>query len=240
MRLIATCRTYNEEEHIRDFCESYSEFVDLICIADGGSDDDTRSIAHEFSKVSIRDYPVKVECPKNGMLRNPDGPHIQFLIDWAVEEGADWIVHQDCDQRPNKYLKEDIRDILAVTNKDMICAPQIFLWGTDMWFPKLTLWDSFWAKGLWAWRANIGMKIIDRMPHYEFSFDGSKAIDIPRTGRTLDLDPPYCYMHFGWSTEEKTKAHVEYYRKSGLIPSMSYPLESNGTPTPLREWMVER
>lgn len=239
MKIAATVRTYNEEEHIRDFCESYSEFADLICIADGGSDDDTISIAWEFPKVSIRKFNKRVECPKLGMLRNPDGEHIQFLVDWAQEEGADWIVHQDCDQRPNKLLKEDIRDILSVTTEDFICVTQIFLWGKDQYFPNLSAESSGWMQGLWAWRASVGLKIIDKMPHYEFSYDGVTSIDINKTGRQKYLLPPYCFMHFGWGTPEIAKKQVEYYRKSGLIPDANYPLNYGGSLAPLKEWMIE-
>lgn len=238
MKIVATCRMYNETDHIEQFCQSYSEFADVILVADGGSQDDTVSKALAYPKVKVREFYKKVEC-KNGIWRNPDGEHIQFLIDWAIEEGADWIVHQDCDQRPNKYLKEDARDIFASTDKDFLCAPQIFLWGKDQWFPKLTLWDSYWAKGLWAWRANLNIKMIDRMPHYEFSFDGEHSIDIPKTGRNHDLEPPYCYMHFGWTSEEKVRMHMDYYNKSGLIPGISHPLNYGGNPEPLKNWMIE-
>ena len=238
MRIISTVRTLNEKEHIEKFCEAYSQFVDVILVADGGSDDNTVELASKYPKVKVRNYPVKVEC-QNEIWRNPDGAHIQFLIDWAVEEGADWIVHQDCDQRPNKFLKEDARDIFSIMTQDFLCAPQIFLWGKDQWFPKLTLWDTYWAKGLWGWRASIGLKIIDKMPHYEFSFDGDKSIDINKSGRNKDLEPPYCYMHFGWETPEKTQAHVEYYQKSGLISGMVSPSIYGGTPKPLEDWMCE-
>jgi glycosyltransferase involved in cell wall biosynthesis len=237
MKFIATVRTYNEAEHIEKFCQSYSQFVDEVLVADGGSDDRTKELASKYPKVKIRDYPVKVEC-QNGILRNPDGPHIQFLIDWAQEEGADWIVHQDCDQRPNKFLKEDIRKILEETDKDFILVTQIFLWGSNQYFRSMSNQGSGWMQGLWAWRANINMKIIDKMPHYEFSYDGVKSIDIDRSNKILRTQPPYCFLHFGWESAEKTQKHVEYYRNSGLIPNMTHPLH-NGTPISLESWMVE-
>jgi glycosyltransferase involved in cell wall biosynthesis len=238
MRFISTVRTYNEAEHIEKFCQSYSEFADVILVADGGSEDNTKELASKYPKVKIRDYTVKVEC-KNGIWRNPDGPHIQFLIDWAQEEGADWIVHQDCDQRPNKYLKQDIRKMLEETDKDFILVTQIFLWGSTQYFRSMSNQGSGWMQGLWAWRANINMKIIDKMPHYEFSYDGVKPIDIDRSDRILRTQPPYCFMHYGWESAEKTQSHVEYYRNSGLIPNMTHPLHAGGTPSNLEEWMIE-
>lgn len=237
MKIIATVRTYNEAEHIDDFCKSYSQFADQILVADGGSTDNTVLMASQYPKVKVDYFLTTVEC-QGGIRRNPDGPHIQFLVDWAVAEGADWIVHQDCDQRPNKFLKEDIRDILATTTEDFVCVTQIFLWGTEHYFPKMAAEESGWHQGLWTWRANIGLKIIDKMPHYEFSLDGQKSIDINKCGPKR-LMPPYCFMHYGWSTPEKTDAHVKYYRKSGLIPGMTHPLQSGGSLSPLKDWMIE-
>lgn len=238
MKIAVTARTYNEEHRIEKFCEAYSEFADWILVADGGSTDNTVLLASKYPKVVVGHYPHKVEC-KDGIWRNPDGPHIQYLIDWAVDAGADWIVHQDCDQRPNKFLKEDIRDILSVTTEDFVCVTQIFLWGKDQYFPNLSAESSGWMQGLWAWRANINLKIIDKMPHFEFSYDGVKSVDINKTGRQKYLLPPYCFMHFGWETPEMAQRQVEYYRKSGLIPDASHPLNYGGSLAPLKEWMIE-
>lgn len=238
MKIIATVRTLNEEKNIEKFCKSYSEFADLILVADGGSTDNTKSIASQFPKVKVRDYLVKVPC-QNGILRNPDGPHIQFLIDWAIEEGGDWIVHQDCDQRPNKYLKEDIREIMEKTGKDFLQFIQVFLWGKDQWFPEMSKLGDRWMCGLWAWRLSAGIKIVDKMPHYEFSFDGINSIDINKLGREQNFEKPYCYMHYGWETPELTMQHIDYYRKSGLIPNMAHPLQFGGHLETLENWMIE-
>ena len=103
-RIIACIRAYNEQERIEKCCQAY-QFCDKILIADGSSTDATVKIAMEQPKTVVRDYPVKVQC-RNGIWRNPDGPHLNFLWDWARDEGADWIISQDCDQRPNLYLKQ--------------------------------------------------------------------------------------------------------------------------------------
>jgi hypothetical protein len=239
MKIVATVRTFNEAQHIKKFCESYSQFADLILVADGGSTDNTTKLASQYPRVRIRNYNVRVECGQ-GIWRNPDGPHIQFLVNWAMEEGADWIVHQDCDQRPNKYLKEDVRQVLSQTDKDFLMVTQIFLWGKNHYFPDLSKPEGDnWGQGLWAWRANIGMRIIDRMPHYEFSYDGENSIDISKTGKNLNLLPPYCFMHYGWETIEKADAHIEYYKASGLIPGMEHPLKFGGSIKELEDWMIE-
>lgn len=234
-------RTYNEAANIVDCCNAYP-FADKILIADGGSEDNTVSMASTFyPHVEVRNYPIKVKCD-NGIWRNPDGPHIQFLVDWAVEEGADWIIVQDCDQRPNKFLKLDARNIFegaSALGYDFVMATQIYLWGKDQYFHDLTFMGGDWQQGLWAWRASIGLKIIDKMPHFEFSYDGQTSIDIPKTGKAQYIKPPYCYMHFGWPTPEKTMDHIAYYRNANLIPNMIHPLQFGGKPRPLLEWMTE-
>jgi len=240
MKIIATARSRNEEKHVRQYCEAYSEFADIILIADGGSEDDTVKIALEYPKVMVRDYPVQVQL-RDGSFRNPDGDHIQFLVDWAIEIGGDWIVHQDMDQRPNKYLKQDAHEIMEQMDEDFLQATQIFLWGKDQFFPDLSNQRGFWMPGLWAWRLSINLKIIDAMPHYMFSFDGTNPIDINKIDqkRVRNLLPPYCYLHYGWETPESTWEHVNYYRKTGLIENMQFPTGFGGRPAPLLAWMEE-
>jgi glycosyltransferase involved in cell wall biosynthesis len=237
MKIVACIRTLNEEDHIQKCCEAY-QFCDQILIADGGSTDRTVEIAKFYPKVEVRYFTKMVEC-SNGIWRNPDGEHLQFLYDWAVAEGADWTIAQDCDQRPNKYLKENIRDILSISVKDFILVTQIYVIGGDAYLPRLSRDGDTWWQGLWAWRTNIHLKVIDRMPHFEFSLDGVKSFDVPKLNRHQTLLPPYCFMHFGWETEDMIQKHLEYYRKSNLIPQMRHPLSFGGMPEPLLEWMIE-
>jgi hypothetical protein len=236
MRIVATCRSFNESKHIEQFCEAY-QFADDILVADGGSEDNTIELALKYPKVQVRNYPVKVEL-KDGSYRNPDGPHVQFCVDWATEVGGDWIVHQDVDQRPNKFLKQDARKIMEEMDRDFLQVTQIFLWGKDQYFPLLSCPGGIWMQGLWAWRLSINLKILDRMPHYMFSLDGGEPTDINKTGRELNIQPPYCFMHYGWDSLESTWEHVNYYRRTGLIP-MAFPLDFAGSPAPLESWMEE-
>lgn len=237
MNIVVAIRTYNEEKNIRQCCEAY-QFADKILIADGGSQDNTVLLAKTYPKVSVREYLTKVRCA-NGIWRNPDGPHINFLLEWADEEGADWIIEQDCDQRPNKYLKQDARKIFEGATKDFIQVTQLFLWGKDHYFPDLSGESVGWMQGLWAWRASTHLRVIDKMPHFEFTLNGVNSIDINKTGREQNILPPYCFMHFGWQTEEQVNAHLEYYRKSELISGMLHPLKFGGRLALLPEWAIE-
>lgn len=237
MKIIASCRTLNEATRVEKFCQAY-QFADEILIADGGSEDNTVELALKYPKVQVRNYDVKVEL-KDGSWRNPDGPHIQFLVDWAAAESGDWLIHQDCDQRPNKFLKADARDILTDTDKDFVMVTQIYIIENNMYFSDLSHMGGDWAQGLWAWRLSTGLRIIDKMPHYEFSFDGEKSVDFAKVDNKLNILPPYCFMHFGWETEEQIKAHVDYYNRTHLIPNMLHPKVFGGKPSPLEDWMIE-
>ena len=93
MRIIVCIRTFNEEENIEKCCQAYP-FADKILIADGGSTDGTVKIAKSFPNVKVRTYDVKVKCG-GGIWRNPDGPHINFLLEWADEEKTDLIIKKD-------------------------------------------------------------------------------------------------------------------------------------------------
>lgn len=236
MKICVLIRTLNEAHRIKKCCEAY-QFADHILIADGGSSDKTVELALSFPKVSVKTFTSKVTL-KNGFWRNPDGPHLNFLYEWGIAEGADWIISQDCDQRPNKYLKQDVRSILEKTDKDFLMVTQIFLWGKDYYFPKMSR-SSVWWQGLWAWRASANIRAIDHMPHYEFTVDGVKAYDFDKSNRTERILPPYCFMHFGWETDEMVDKQVEYYRRSGLVPETRHPLDYCGRLAEIEDWMIE-
>lgn len=249
MKLAALVRSFNEEANIEIFCKSYAEFCDVILVADGGSTDNTVSIAQSMPKTIVRNYPIKVECA-NGIWRNPDGPHLNFLYEWAEEEGADWVVSQDCDQRPNKYLKQQARSIMENTKKDFIVAAQIFLWKGRDYFPHMVKCEYVhpqlpalrgqWAKGLWAWRTRVHLRAIDKMPHFEFTLDGKTSVDFNLPGLTEPAPaPPCCFMHFGWPDDEKVARMIKYYKDSKLIPTQAHPLQFGGPLAPIEAWMVE-
>lgn len=236
-KIVVCIRTLNEADMIDRCCQAY-QFADMLLIADGGSTDDTVERAMEYPNVLCRPFLEKVECA-NGILRNPDYKHLNFLWDWAREEGADWIISQDCDQRPNFYLKKDARKILEETPKNFVLPVQVFLWHEIRYFPNMSRAGTGWMHGIWAHRASLGMVAIDKMPHYEFQING-KNVDPIKDGTAEIVDPPYCYMHHGWATDEKIDKMLSYYRDSNLIPGMQHPfIIGGGSPIDLEDWMVE-
>ena len=252
MKIVALIRTLNEAHRIDECCQSYSEFADAVLIADGGSTDNTVELAMKYPKVQVREFTKKVEC-EGGIWRNPDGEHLNFLYQWGEDEGADWIVSQDCDQRPNFYLKRDIREIMSKTTRDFIMVTQIFLWKKTKYFPAMSNAEKVYygnypelkgkySHGIWAWRANLGVRAIDKMPHYEFTIDGGETSILPEKlemDETLDC-PPYCFLHNGWETDEMVDKMINYYQRSMLIPVQAHPLDFCGKPEPIiKEWMFE-
>ena len=149
-RIISIVRARNEEEHIAMYCKHH-DFADLILLADGGSVDDTIKIAKEFPNVKIRMFLPFVKLAE-GHVRNPDWQHINFLIEWAEEEKADWIVMDDCDTNPNYLLRDEARMIIEQAERPYIKVVQIHLWGKDQYFPQLACPGdgNRWQPGIWA------------------------------------------------------------------------------------------
>jgi len=239
MKIIAVIRTFNEAERIKKCCQAY-QFCDQILIADGESTDKTVDLAVKFPNVQVRTFTKKVEC-KNGIWRNPDGEHLTFLWDWAHYLEADWIISQDCDQRPNKFLKEQARQIMENTDKNFILPVQIFLWKKTQYFPHLSKHGGYgeYMHGIWAHRTSTNLKVVDNMPHYWFTLDGTTMFDPIKANDYEQVDPPACYLHDGWDSDINVLKMVKYYRESGLIPGMNHPLHMGGKPIDIEEWMIE-
>jgi len=191
--MIVVCvRTRNEEHRIGKFCDAYKD-ADLILVADGGSEDSTVSIAESFSNVKILHYNKRVEL-KSGYWRNNDSDHANFLFRYAYELKPDWVIYDDCDIRPNYLLREHYRTILRETDRDVVLAVRVYLWGTDEYFPKLSspLDEPKGQGSLWAWRGSIDLWTIDVPPAYDFRLGKDKIKDFRLDTNCLELQYPFC------------------------------------------------
>jgi glycosyltransferase involved in cell wall biosynthesis len=236
VKIIACTRTRNEEENIGRFCESYA-WADQVLIADGGSRDDTKEIAAKYENVKIRDFHVYIEMD-NGIRRNPHGPHLNFLIDWAfLGEGADWIILDDADCFPNKFVRENARAIMEGAKENFIYITRLYLWKDQGHFPQLAKPNESldYVPSIWAWRKGTGMRFrSDSMEknHQELVFT-------PPDKKILNLMPPYALLHCPWQTEEMVQSKLNFYRTSGEIKNMLHPTEFGGPIEPLPEWAKE-
>jgi len=234
MRIIVTVRTRNEEQNIERFCRAYW-WADKILVADGGSEDNTVSLAQQFSNVEVRDFLKKADM-KNGYWRNPSGEHINFLVDWAQEENPDWILFDDCDCVPNFLLQRDTREVLEESEYDMLFAVRIYLYKEEGYFPKLSLRHNepgVWATSMWGWRkdVNIRFKVVDGRGQ-EFS---------PKRGfnSRMNLCPPYALLHRPWLDDEMIDKKMTFYKESGQIEGITHPLNIGGRLEELPDWADE-
>lgn len=238
MKIIATVRTRNEENNIERFCRSYldSGLADAVYVADGGSEDATVEIAESIDGVTVREFEERVEMD-NGLWRNPHGKHINFLIDWAFDDGADWIVFDDCDCVPNYVLKKYGRAFFFAGQFEFIYVTRIYFYGPDKHCPVMAQprGKGIWEPSLWAWSKKSGLRAREKDPT-KHEFVRKK---IPAKGERYQLYPPYALLHRGWPDQETIDRKLKFYRESGQHPTMLHPNEFAGEKDDLLDWMRE-
>lgn len=229
-------RTRNESKNIEKMCYLY-RWVDNILIADGGSSDDTTSRAYRFPNVKVREYGGRLQM-NHGIVRNPHGAHLNFLIDWAFnDERADWIIQDDVDCFPNHFVQDNAKFFFMGTDKKFVYIPRLYLWKGEGHFPKMSKPNNSpdYVPSLWAWHRSSGLRFKednDVRAHQELSF-------IPQESDILKLMPPYALLHRPWPDDETIEKKLEFYRKSGEVPNMVHPLYANGPVETLPEWAHE-
>jgi hypothetical protein len=230
MNIVVILRTRDEEQNIARFCTAY-RWADKILIADGGSTDRTKEIALTFPNVVVQDYTVRKEM-KNGLWRNPEAEHFTFLVEWAKSHNPDWIVQDDCDCVPNKYLQVDARNLLETTPHAQAYVLRLYLWRDGLCFINTSqpTVRGVWETSMWAWKPNeVDMKFTNSTNAFEFT-------PLVEEASRLNVLPPYCDLHYTWSDEDAMRAKLDFYEKSGQIPGIRHPLEWAGEPVPSPDW----
>ena len=242
MKVNVIVRTRDEARNIGNFCSAYQGIADKILVADGGSEDDTLTIARTFPKVHIRHFDGTVTL-QNGHWRNNDSEHINFLIDWAEEDEPDWIILDDCDSRPNYILKRYARKWLFGTSQDVAMTCRVYLWGDNQYFPHMMhlkpVTEDNYMTSLWAWRPGTNLWTQDQFPHYTLMIGDKVAGDLHLSSSVLDLMPPFGLLHYTWADEEMALEKIRIHRESGTIPDHKHPLEFAGPLKPLPNWAHE-
>lgn len=217
-RIIVCLRVKNERHHLARFLWGY-DWVDKILVADGGSTDGSKQFLQAHPKVDLIDYRVHVRH-ESGFVRNPEGKHINFLLDWAHQEGADWVILDDADSCPNHLLRRYGREIIETCSMDSVWAFRMYLWGTEKWFPRLTG-DSLdpedkWAS-LWAWKS--GLVLWSEADPFNVAMEDPYLTGISR----YHLPYPYTLLHYFCLTPELAEKKRRFYNATlsgGLLPQL--------------------
>jgi glycosyltransferase involved in cell wall biosynthesis len=219
-KIIVTVRTLNEQLNIERFCQSYT-WVDEIIVADGGSTDDTLSIVRKFDNTKLYHFTEKIYS--KDVWSNPRGKHINFLFERAKFHEADWIIFDDCDCVPTVDLQECARKILSKSDKEMVFAYRMYIYGQDHYAPELNIP----GQSLWAWRSNVNVRAKEDNPLW---FD----MAIPDAS-VHKLFAPFSLLHYCWQSEEEIKRKNEFYLNTGELPYPMNPLAQYEF-VPLPEW----
>jgi glycosyltransferase involved in cell wall biosynthesis len=228
-KIVVCVRARDEEKNIARFIKSYW-WADQTLILDGGSLDNTKGIAHNFDKVEVRDFTEKV-YGNNGLWRNPEGRHINALINWAKEYDPDWIVFDDCDSFPTKELQNDARDVFEkadAVGAMGIRAHHIYMYGKDKWLPGMNNNVGF----VWAWKPKL-----KDMKAKESEEWGIILQNFPEPQEGILLKFPHALLHDYCPDIDTVNKKLEFYRKNGRMCYTPHPLES-GPLADMESWMV--
>lgn len=223
MKIVAINKTLNEADFIADYCHNHA-FCDLILVADGGSTDGTPDIARRYDNVLVREFDQRIPTPGDGFM-NPEPAHTNFLLDWADEVGADWVLFVGCDTWPGLFLQNDARELLGNIDSDGVNCYTLYLWRDDQYFPLI----NQVGPGGWAFRGGLGLRCDER--HATF-------FDTPMVWpeKTIYLWSEYFLLHY-WGSPQRTPKKMVRYEAWGH--PQSHPLESiYAPPEPLPEWIM--
>jgi len=224
--IVVTVRTRNEQGNIARFINSYW-WADKILVADGGSSDDTVRIASQMDKTSVRLFGETVS--RNGVIRNPHGRHMNFLWDWAIEEGADFIIFDDCDCVPNKRLQEIGRSVFdnLPAHLDAVFSYRLYIYGKDQFFPKI----SYVGQSIWGWRASAPVRADESDPfkHHVNGVNHDKG---------YYLKTPFVLLHYAWPSDQAVNRKLNFYQ-SYKPEGASHPTDFGGKLMPLPDFAKE-
>ena len=232
MKIVATCRTRNNEEIIGRYCEAYQKIADVILIADGGSTDKTVEVALSYPKVEVVRFTHQMDA-NNDIQINPQGQHVNFLFAAAIRRGADWITFDDSDCVPNFMLQNDARRFMTEAMEDAVFLRRVYFWGDDHIFPKLHAPNT----SLWAFRSHMPIKADESDPwHLTMKLEPHKNLT-PLRPEAKHIEFPHCLLHFSWPSPEEAEAKVNWYRESGVQPGCVHPLNWAGALEPATWFM---
>jgi hypothetical protein len=239
VRIFACVRTLNETRNIDRFCRSFA-WADRILLADGGSVDDTILKARAYPNVEVREYPVRNTA--RGVTWNPQGPMCQWLWDWARDEGADWLVMDDCDSVPNTILRKDLPGLIEghAQTHDIMVAARVYQYGEGkLHFPRMSHAEkrSEWTlNAYFAWRADLSAVKFSDAPIHQ----GLVPSPVAARLRVLRIEPPYCLIHrFCLDEQDSERKRKVHDAGSNFKQEHIAPLLFGGPLEEMPEWATE-
>jgi glycosyltransferase involved in cell wall biosynthesis len=211
MKIVYALRVRDEEKIIRRAIEEHS-WTDLIIVCDGGSVDNTCAIASEYPNVLLTHFDEKYSQGKD-FWRNPEGKMINYTFSVAEDEGADWVVFEDCDCVPNSHLKRDIRGYIESDLYDCVFVPRLYIYGQDSYFSEMGL-----VPQIWMWKVKFHLRTVENHRHWAFL--------PPHDAKILTLIPPYFRMHYFAPDDETTNRKLADIRSE--VEKFLHPLDFGG------------
>lgn len=222
-KIVVLVMTLNEQRNISRFLTNYLTIADLVLVSDGGSTDRTVPIATEYGgdrdeRVKVRTFETKIPMAADPGFFNPEGEHINSLIEWGVDEGADWLILDGCDSWPNSHLRRDGRRLLLEAGMPQVWLHRLLMWGKDEYLPKYN--DP--GPSLWAW-----------MPDHTWVWCETETPTL-FDSRLLGADPslavklahPYFVLHYSWPDETEVARKLARYEAWGH--PIRHPVEAYG------------
>lgn len=228
MKIVVVTRCLNGLEYIDRFARGY-DFADQIVVSDGGSTDGSLDAFKKYPKIQVVNFGVREVI--NGYIWNPDNLHIQHAIDEGLKCDPDWLILDDLDDVPNRFLREGAKFILGPCDYAQVYAFRLYMWGEKEFFPHMNRNFDPDYTSLWAWNPKkCSVWTVKSERHGTLA---SNSSDIYR------ISLPNCLLHYSWNPDT-IQAKVDRYNSIGL--PMNHPLEhpeAYGLPEPLPKWAVE-
>lgn len=225
MKIVVATRCRNEEMNIPSFMQGYG-FADQIVVSDGGSIDRSVEMLLSYPKVKLVFFD-KTETIE-GETWNPDNQHANFVLKAALALEPDWLILDDMDCHPNKFLRDNARTILENCGMSQVNVYRIYMWGDEQWFPQMNNYFHPQWKSLWAWKPkDINVRADETKRHGTY---------IGISNVYFGIEPPMCLLHKSWCPDT-IEAKMARYNKLGI--EMRHPIQSCGPVQKIEEWMVE-
>ncbi|AEF93757.1 Methyltransferase type 12 [Desulfotomaculum nigrificans CO-1-SRB] len=204
--IICTMRIKNEERWIEQCLREASKLCDLILIIDDGSVDRTPEICRSFSKVRYRYYQRQVDEVRDR----------RELLQWALENGADWILQLDGDEVLEEGAAETVRqEIARLDPRDPVYTffylHILYFWNDPQTYRcEEGIYGDFWMRRLFTtWGQEKEKLVIGATGHGHNLHANGVPINLRGKGRKIDVR----VLHYGYLDPEMRQSKYEFYQK---------------------------